>query len=435
MKGNKHMKTITNITYPAFALFAFACFALAPQARAVCQDACLPNDNTVQGDDALISLTTGTDNTAIGRGALNTNTTGDFNTAIGFNALLANTIGTSNTASGVNALGTNTTGDSNTATGSGALFTNIDGLDNTAIGFQALYSNTSGGGNNAFGFQALLSNISGIRNLAVGSGALSFLTSGDSNVAVGNVALFQGVTVNFNTALGRRALFRSQGDQNVGLGFFAGGNLNDGGNNNYVGNVGPVPRGSESNTIRIGTQTATIVTAGNPPVESHPMPAHTATFIAGISGVAVMGPAVHVSSSGQLGAQASSRRFKDDIKPMDAASEVILALKPVTFRYKKEIDVDRLPQFGLIAEDVEKVNPALVARDADGKPYTVRYDAVNAMLLNEFLKEHRKVEAQEARLAKQEAALAQQHKEFQMRIAQADQEIETLRAMLKEQGS
>ncbi len=469
------MKTITNITYPAFALFAFACFALAPQARAVCQDACLPNDNTVQGDDALISLTTGTDNTAIGRGALNTNTTGDFNTAIGFNALLANTIGTSNTASGVNALGSNTTGsyntatglsalisntegngntasgtealfsnttgsgntasgvqalwsnttgDSNTATGSGALFTNIDGLDNTAIGFQALYSNTSGGGNNAFGFQALLSNISGIRNLAVGSGALSFLTSGDSNVAVGNVALLQGVTVNFNTALGRRALFRSQGDQNVGLGFFAGGNLNDGGNNIYVGNVGPVPRGSESNTIRIGTQTATIVTAGNPPVESHPMPAHTATFIGGISGVAVMGPAVHVSSSGQLGAQASSRRFKDDIKPMDAASEVILALKPVTFRYKKEIDVDRLPQFGLIAEDVEKVNPALVARDEQGKPYTVRYEAVNAMLLNEFLKEHRKVQEQARDIQQQKAT-----------ITELKNGMETVVARLKEQDS
>jgi trimeric autotransporter adhesin len=241
---------------------------------------------------------------------------------------------------------------------------------------------------------------------------------------VGNVALVQGVTVNFNTALGRRALFRSQGDQNVGLGFFAGGNLNDGGNNIYVGNVGPVPRGSESNTIRIGTQTATIVTVGNPPVESHPMPAHTATFIAGISGVAVMGPAVHVSSSGQLGAQASSRRFKDDIKPMDAASEVILALKPVTFRYKKEIDVDRLPQFGLIAEDVEKVNPALVARDADGKPYTVRYDAVNVMLLNEFLKAHSKIEEQERRAQQQETT-----------VAELRSQVQALTVALKEQAS
>src|SRR5205814_480825 len=338
MKENKKMKTKTNIIYSAFALFAFACFALAPQARAVCQDACLPNDNTVQGDDALFS----------------------------------NTTGSGNTASGVQALWSNTTGDSNTATGSGALFTNIDGLDNTAIGFQALYSNTSGGGNNAFGFQALLSNISGIRNLAVGSGALSNLTSGDSNVAVGNVALVQGVTVNFNTALGRRALFRSQGDQNVGLGFFAGGNLSDGGTNNiYLGNVGPVPRGSESNTIRIGMQTATTVTVGNPPFETYPMPAHTATYIAGIAGAAVNGRPVMINGNGQLGTPPCSARYKDEIEPMDAASEVILALKPVTFRYKKEIDADRTPQFGLVAEQVEKVNPDLVSRDADGKAYTV----------------------------------------------------------------
>ena len=233
-------------------------------------------------------------------------------------------------------------------------------------------------------------------------------------------------------------MFRSQGDQNVGLGFFAGGNLNDGGNNIYVGNVGPVPRGSESNTIRIGTQTATIVTAGNPPVESHPMPAHTATFIGGISGVAVMGPAVHVSSSGQLGAQASSRRFKDDIKPMDAASEVILALKPVTFRYKKEIDVDRLPQFGLIAEDVEKVNPALVARDADGKPYTVRYDAVNAMLLNEFLKEHRRVQELKSTVAKDEAMISQLKSTVAREdatFAEQEKEIQALAVSLKEQAA
>jgi len=307
------------------------CFALAPQARAVCQQGCdVANDNTFLGDDALINNTTG--------------------------------------------------------------------LDNTAIGFQALYSNTSGGGDNAFGFGALFSNISGTRNLAVGSGALSDLTSGDSNVAVGNVALFQGVTVNLNTALGRRALFRSQGDQNVGLGFWAGGNLSDGGNNIYVGNVGPVPIGSESNTIRIGTQTATTVTAET---DTHLMPAHTATFIAGISGAAITGRPVMINGNGQLGTVPCSARYKDEIKPMDATSEVILALKPVTFRYKKEIDADRTPQFGLIAEDVEKVNPNLVARDDQGKPFTVRYEAVNAMLLNEFLKEHRRVE----QLEKQVAAL------------------------------
>jgi Chaperone of endosialidase len=334
-KGNKQMKTISHIIYAAFALFTFACFALLQNAQAVvpAPDGDYANRNTAEGKDALFSLTTGTDNTAIGFNALINNTTSSLNTAVGSQALFSLTTGA--------------------------------GLGNTAIGFQALYSDTSGGGNNAFGSQALSSNISGIRNLAVGSAALGSLTSGDLNVAVGNVALFQGVTVNFNTALGRGALFRSQGDQNVGLGFFAGANLSDGGTNNiYIGNAGPVPIGTESNTIRLGTQTATTVTTGG---ESHPMPAHTATFIAGISGVAVTGSQVFVSSSGQLGVRVSSERFKEEIKPMDEASEAILALKPVTFRYKKEIDAERTPQFGLVAEDVAKVNPALVARDEQGQ--------------------------------------------------------------------
>src|SRR5262249_31361770 len=135
----------------------------------------------------------------------------------------------------------------------------------------------------------------------------------------------------------------------------------------------------EFNTIRIGTQGT-----------------QTRTFIAGISTTGVMGSALKISSSGQLGVAPSSARFKEEIKSMDKASEAILALKPVTFRYKKEIDSDRTPQFGLVAEDVEKVNPHLVDRDAHGKVYTVRYEAVNAMLLNEFLKEHRKNEEQEA---------------------------------------
>ena len=125
----------------------------------------------------------------------------------------------------------------------------------------------------------------------------------------------------------------------------------------------------------------------------------TRTFIAGISGVAVAGSTVVVNANGQLGIAASSERFKDEIKPMDKASEAILALQPVTFYYKKEIDPTRTSQFGLVAEDVEKVNPALVVRDEEGKPYSVRYDKVNAMLLNEFLKEHRKNEEQEKTIA------------------------------------
>ena len=160
------------------------------------------------------------------------------------------------------------------------------------------------------------------------------------------------------------------------MGFAAGDLLTTGDDNIDIGNEGVA---DEAGTVRIGTDGT-----------------QTRTFIAGISGVVVSGAGVVVNASGQLGVAASSARFKDEIKPMDKASEAILALKPVTFRYKHELDPDGIPQFGLVAENVEKVNPDLVARDAQGKSYTVRYDAVNAMLLNEFLKENRKNEEQQA---------------------------------------
>ena len=297
----------------------------------------------------------------------------------------------------------------NTAEGKDALFSLTTGVDNTALGFQALYNGTTASGNTAVGSQALLSNTASTRNVAVGAAALDSLTSGEMNTAVGNVSLEQGVSVNFNTALGRHALGRTQGDQNTGLGFFAGWNLSDDGTNNiYIGNAGPVPIGTESNTIRLGTQTATIVTVGNPPFESHPMPAHTATFIAGISGTAINGRPVMINANGRLGTAPSSARFKEEIKPMDKASEAILALKPVMFRYKKEVDAERTPQFGLVAEQVEKVNPDLVTRDPDGKAFTVRYEAVNAMLLNEFLKEHRQVQEQQKEIDVLRAELREQ---------------------------
>src|SRR5438094_735913 len=194
-----------------------------------------------------------------------------------------------------------------------------------------------------------------------------------NNTAEGTDALF-GLTIGTdNTAIGFNALYsNTTGNKNIALGNFAGSNLTTGDNNIDIGNQG-VP--TEANTIRIGTQAT-----------------QTKTFIAGITGAGVMGVAVKVNAAGQLGTAPSSQRFKTEIKPMDKASEAILALKPVTFLYKKELDPEGLPQFGLVAEEVEKVNPALIARDAAGKPYTVRYDAVNAMLLNEFLKDHTRVE-------------------------------------------
>jgi len=194
-------------------------------------------------------------------------------------------------------------------------------------------------------------------------------------------------TGNNNTAIGAGALYNAYlGDDNIALGNGAGSNLRTGDNNIYIYDPGIDP---ESNTIRIGT-----------------VGTQTQTFIAGISGTAVTGAAVVVNSSGQLGVAASSARFKEHVKPMDKASETILALKPVTFRYKKELDPEGIPQFGLVAEEVEKVNSALVACDADGKPYTVRYEAVNAMLLNEFLKEHKAFVAEQRKVEKLEAAVA-----------------------------
>jgi len=459
------MKTITNIIYSTFTVFAFACFALLQNAQAVLPlpDGGYANENTAEGTDALFSLTTGVENTAVGFQALYsgtdifhstavgfqalTNSTQGDNTGVGWHALFSNGLGYANTAFGVDVMGLNDTGsfntaagftallhnngDYNTAYGAQALYSNTTGETNTALGYQALYNNTTGG-NTAVGFQALLINTVGSRNVALGVAALLGLTGGDSNTAVGNVSLGNGESVNFNTALGRRALGRTQGDQNTGLGFFAGSNLNDDGTNNiYIGNVGPVPIGTESNTIRIGTQTATVATLGNPPAESHAMPAHTAIFIAGITGTAVTGRPVMIDTNGRLGTAPSSARFKEEIKPMDKASKAILALKPVTFRYKKEVDAERTPQFGLVAEEVEKVNPDLVARDEQGKPYTVRYEAVNAMLLNEFLKEHRQVQEQGATITELKSIAAKQ----ETISAQQEREIKALAATLREQAS
>ena len=208
--------------------------------------------------------------------------------------------------------------------------------------------------------------------------------SGFSNTANGVAALYGNTTGNNSTADGVNALHNNTtGNNNIALGINAGQNLSIGDNNIDIGNVGV---GAEANTIRIGTQGT-----------------QTTTYVAGISGSPVArGVAVVVDAAVHLGIKTSSARFKDEIKPMDKASEAILALKPVTFRYKKEIDPEATPQFGLVAEDVEKVNPDLVVRNPNGKPYTVRYDAVNAMLLNEFLKEHRKVQDLEANAGRQQ---------------------------------
>src|ERR1041385_7231725 len=376
--------TLLSIT---LSLIAFACFALAPQARATCQDACLTNNNTVQGDDALISVTTGTDNTAIGFQSLFSNTTGGFNTATGTVALYSNTSGVDNTAIGYGALNSNTIGVYNTAIGSSALIRNTSGAQNTAIGLEALLNNTTGEGNTATGVQALRSNSAGFRNTANGLSALAANTSGSQNTADGVNSLFRNTTGAANVAIGYNVLFNNTtGGFNTALGPAAGSQLTTGSNNIDIANKGIA---AEANTIRIGT-TGT----------------QTNTYIAGISGVTVAGGVgVITDSSGHLGTIVSSARFKTDIKPMDKTSEAVLALKPVTFRYKHDLDRDGIPQFGLVAEEVEKVNRGLVARDEQGKPYTVRYEAVNAMLLNEFLKEHQTVQKLKKQVAELTAGL------------------------------
>jgi hypothetical protein len=323
----------------------------------------------------------------------------------------------------------------NTATGFQALFNNTGdgGHNNVATGYQALFSNTTGRRNTAEGNQALYSNTISNFNTAVGDQALFSLAPVDANgnsanTAIGELASASLTTGGGNTAIGEAALFSHiTGYQNIALGYVAGQNLTDGNNNIYLSNPAV---DTESNIIRIGNVVPFTDVFG------FPHDAHTATYIAGISGqTAPDGIAVYINSDGQLGTLTSSVRFKAEIKPMDQSSEAILALKPVTFRYKQEIDPKGIPQFGLVAEEVEKVNPDLVARDADGKPYTVRYEAVNAMLLNEFLKEHRTMQELKAIVARQEATISQQKREFQAIATQQQTEIEALTASLKEQAS
>jgi trimeric autotransporter adhesin len=472
-------------------VLAFSVFGLSPQARALCEEGCdsptgntflgfnaliantAGNHNAAVGFDALTSNTMGSFNTATGYGALLDNTTGNSNTAVGYQALQYNTTGANNTASGDSALSFNTTGDSNTAvghqalqynstgtdntaygvdalydnyngdrnvaTGVGALAGNSSGIDNTATGYhalnandadyntatgyQALESNTSGSNNTAHGLDSLYTNSTGSNNTANGAQALFSNVGGNANTAEGSLALHQNTSGINNTALGADALYgNTTGSTNIGIGFAAGFSLTTGSNNIDIGNLGVA---GESNTIRVGT-------AGT----------HTATFIAGIKGVVINGGPVAISSTGQLGQRPSSARFKEAIEPMDQASEVIFALRPVTFRYKKELDPKATPQFGLIAEDVGKIAPELVVFDERNKPFTVRYEEVNAMLLNEFLKEHREVERQakinqnqEATIAQVKSALERQQKDLQRTVIEERKEIQALAAALKEQAA
>jgi trimeric autotransporter adhesin len=338
---------------------ALVCFGFSPSSQAVLPppDGSYPNFNTAEGQNAVFSLTTGVANTGVGWNSLFSNTDGSFNTALGAATLLFN-VGDQSAFEGVD----------NTATGLSALLNNTEGNNNTATGAFALSGNTTGNLNTANGLSALLSNTTGLANTAVGGEALLSNVTGQGNTAIGNAALHSNTT----------------GNGNIAIGHFAGHDLTTGDQNIVIGNPSAVA--GESNTMRFGSTLS-----------------QTRAFIAGIRGVATgNNDAVNVviDSAGQLGTMSSSRRYKKEIKAMEQASEAILALKPVTFHYKG--DKTNRPEFGLIAEEVAEINPDLVVRDKNGEIYTVRYEAVNAMLLNEFLKEYRKVEKLEATVLEQQ---------------------------------
>jgi hypothetical protein len=397
--------------------FGLVCFELPSTAQAVrpAPDGGYPGMNTAEGDNALLSLTTGVNNTAIGWSSLKSITismnntavgagsllhnTANGNTATGSGALLNNISGYQNTADGAFALNHNN-GFENTATGYQALYTNTQGDSNTATGYHALYSNTTGADNNAFGAFALFSMDAGDFNNAHGREALTANIDGQENEAFGDESLASSVHDSGNTAVGDSSLFSlNGGDRNTALGISAGEFIVDGSDNVCLGGEAGQEIVHASRVICIG---------------AHGLDVSDTTWINNVYDVTtqsgITAPVI-VSADGQLGTVASSERFKKDIATMGKASDSILALNPVTFHYKS--DKTNTPQFGLIAEDVEKVDPDLVMRDKEGKPYSVRYDQVNAMLLNEFLKEHKAFVQEQRKVQEQGTVIARQQKQIE----------------------
>ncbi len=350
----------------------------APKKAPAAPATALAGFNTADGDHALFNITTGVANTAVGWYSLFSNTDGSFNTAVGAGTLVLNVgdqaagVGVENTAVGVAALLFNTTGGRNTAVGSTALENNDTGSGNTANGYQALLRNIDGNSNVAVGRIALTNHTTGSFNTAIGNQALELDTSGTRNTAVGSVALGANITGNDNTAVGRHA-----------------GDVITGGGNVCIGEGVTGEAGVDNRTYIRNVNTDAVNGAGTDSVTVN-------------------------LTTGRVGHLASSRRYKEDIKPMDKASEALYRLKPVSYRYKKEIDHSQSLDYGLVAEDVAQVDPNLAIRDGNGQIESVRYMAVNAMLLNEFLKEHKKVEELEATVAQQqkgmEALMAQVQK-------------------------
>src|SRR5215475_10966774 len=333
---------------------------LSPHLRRALDNGTNSAQNTATGDAALQSNSSGCCNTATGFQALESNTTGDSNTATGESALLVNHDGVSNVATGFAALLFNSSGSYNVATGNGALYHN-NASYNAANGYLALFGNTTGSNNTAEGSYSLYSNTSGHYNVAAGVSSLGGNTTGQKNVAVGLKALFSNTT----------------GSSNIAVGYAAGINVTTS-NNIDIGSGGS---GADSKVIRIGSQGT-----------------QTGTFIAGISGVAVAGADVVVNAQGKLGVVASSARYKKDVKDMGTSTQSLMSLRPVTFKYKS--DSEGLTQYGLVAEEVERVYPELVTHDANGKVETVRYTMLISMLLNELQKQAGKNQKQAEQIEK-----------------------------------
>jgi hypothetical protein len=356
------------------------------------------SNSTADGSYALFSNTTGWSNSAVGAYSLQNNTTGSYNNAFGDSALWSNTTGTWNVAVGSDALADNTTGGSNIAFGGGALSANTTGMSNTAMGDVALESNSTGSGNVAVGSAALAYRTGASyqlqgANTAVGYWALGYTGApwgtglgGDGNTAVGDRAMEYNVDGSFNCAFGLLALSADNGEtdssENVAIGDRAGYGLRTGIGNVYIGEHEMARDPGENYHTYIHNINTTSVSGGF---------ADTVTIDL---------------STGLLGHLTSSRRHKEDIKAMDNASETLYRLKPVTYRYKKEIDRNQVLDYGLIAEEVAKIDPNLAIRNAKGEIETVRYNAINVMLLNEFLKEHKAFVEEQEKVKKLETGLA-----------------------------
>ena len=361
----------------------------------------------ISRNGALFVHTTGTSNTFVGEGAGNTSTSGTGgNAAFGENALTSNTTGFRNSAFGESALSSNTAGFRNSAFGQNALGDNTTGDNNSAFGYEALRSNTGGNRNSAFGRRALKYNITGGYNSAFGHDALGLNTTGSENSAFGRKALYRNDTGLYNSAFGHNALRESttgydnsafgdnalrdnsKGARNVAVGKWAGRNQTTGDDNIYLANEGTA---AESGKIKIGSSV------------------HTETFIEGIRGnVATGGVAVLIDSSNELHTVVSSARFKEDVQEMGESSEVLMALRPVTFRYREDLAGESdAREYGLIAEEVAELAPDLVAFDEQGRPYTVRYHLLAPMLLNEVQKQQSVIAEQRSVIAALAGRLAQ----------------------------